>query len=179
MGHPAAAPSLWTHGQPPVCFELPEWNQTIVIDRKAEETPHLTSTHAESNYTPSASALAPAWGFQRARGERMGVGIKAVEWFAGGGILAGEGEKYTPKKKKNPPQKPTTLQQLYRWFKSYGKFCVVVTWGLAALTGNTCDSAGLSCVALENYSTRLLSQEMNEMNNYNVCLLGHKGPLLL
>lgn len=61
------------------CFELPEWNQTIVIDRKAEETPHLTSTHAESNYTPSASAFAPAWGFQRARGERMGVGIKAVE----------------------------------------------------------------------------------------------------
>lgn len=59
------------NGSPP-CFELPEWNQTIVIDRKAEETPHLTSTHAESNYTPSASALAPAWGFQRARGERMG-----------------------------------------------------------------------------------------------------------
>lgn len=71
------------NGSPPAPssrFELPEWNQTIVIDRKAEETPHLTSTHAESNYTPSASALAPAWGFQRARGERMGVGIKAVEW---------------------------------------------------------------------------------------------------
>lgn len=64
----------------PPRFELPEWNQTIVIDRKAEETPHLTSTHAESNYTPSVSALAPAWGFQRARGEGMGVGIKAVEW---------------------------------------------------------------------------------------------------
>lgn len=57
---------------PLTCVKLPEWNQTIVIDRKAEETPHLTSTHAESNYTPSASALAPAWGFRRARGERMG-----------------------------------------------------------------------------------------------------------
>lgn len=57
---------------PFTCVKLPEWNQTIVIDRKAEETPHLTSTHAESNYTPSASALAPAWGFRRARGERMG-----------------------------------------------------------------------------------------------------------
>lgn len=61
-----------THTHAPPRFELPEWNRTIVIDRKAEETPHLTSTHAESNYTPSASALAPAWGFQRARGERMG-----------------------------------------------------------------------------------------------------------
>lgn len=33
------------------CMELAKENQTIVIDRAAEETPNLTSTHAESNYT--------------------------------------------------------------------------------------------------------------------------------
>ena len=154
----------------PLCFELPEWNQTIVIDRKAEETPHLTSTHAESNYTPSASALAPAWGFQRARGERMGVGIKAVEWWGGGHFGWREREACSPPKKKLN----ATLLNFYWSFKSRSEFCVVVTCVPVVSTGNTGDSAGFSCVVLENNSTRLLSG--TKINNYRLCLLGHKGP---
>ena len=168
MGHPAAAPSPWTPGlQPmaaPLCFELPEWNQTIVIDRKAEETPHLTSTHAESNYTPSASALAPAWGFQRARGRwggegggGGGEGMRVGKGGGGGGvILAGEREKYAPH---TPPPKNlnATLLNFYWSFKSHSEFCVAVTCVPVVSTGNTGDSAGFSCVVLENNSTRLLS----------------------
>lgn len=150
-GHPGSPP--------PPCFELPEWNRTIVIDRKAEETPHLTSTHAESNYTPSVSALAPAWGFQRARGERMGVGIKAVErwrgWGVGGVILAREREKYAQKKIQSCS---TCIDDS----SLAASFVVVVTCGPVALTGNTCDSAGLSCVVTgEQFNSASVSKKKN------------------
>lgn len=162
-GHPGSPP--------PPCFELPEWNRTIVIDRKAEETPHLTSTHAESNYTPSASALAPAWGFQRARGERMGVGIKAVEWLGGGRggvILAEEREKYAPKKKIQSCSTCIDDSSLA------ARFVLLSHVGQSRWLGTPVIQQASRVSSPENNSTRLLSQK--RINNYKVCLLGHKGP---
>lgn len=164
------------HTHPP-CFELPEWNRTIVIDRKAEETPHLTSTHAESNYTPSASALAPAWGFQRARGERMGVGIKAVEWWwegeGGEAFLAGERENYVP------PKKNSTLHHLYWWFKSCNElFVVVATRGDSSIDReHLCFSRPLLCGAAQQFNLASVSDIIKDCK---VCRVEHKkAPLLL